>query len=40
MASNFSATELRARAESFSRQRFRRRFRYLMERVLPAGKGT
>ena len=40
MASSFSAAELRARAESFSRQRFRRRFRYLMERILPAGMGT
>jgi len=27
--------QLRARAESFSRQRFRRRFSYLLERVLP-----
>jgi len=27
---------LRARAESFSRQRFRRRFNYLLERVLPS----
>ncbi|MGE5234924.1 MAG: glycosyltransferase [Acidobacteriota bacterium] len=30
---------LRTRAESFSRQRFRRRFTYLLERVLPGGLG-
>ena len=39
-ASTYSPSELRARAESFSRQRFRRRFGYLLERVLPAGPGT
>jgi glycosyltransferase involved in cell wall biosynthesis len=31
----FDAKVLRARAESFSRARFRRRFTYLLERVLP-----
>ena len=40
MARSFSPSELRARAESFSRQRFRRRFAYLLERVLPARQGT
>jgi len=40
LSSTFRASELRARAESFSSQRFRRRFRYLLERVLPAGLGT
>ncbi len=40
MGSNFDLTELRSRAESFSRQRFRRRFGYLLERVLPAGSRT
>ena len=34
---SFAARNLRARAESFSRQRFRRRFTYLLERVLPNG---
>jgi glycosyltransferase involved in cell wall biosynthesis len=37
LARNFDAGKLRARSESFSRQRFRRRFAYLLERVLPAG---
>ncbi len=36
LAQCFAADTLRARAESFSRQRFRRRFTYLLERVLPA----
>jgi glycosyltransferase involved in cell wall biosynthesis len=39
LASGYSVAELRARAESFSRPRFRRRFRYLLDRVLPAGAG-
>jgi glycosyltransferase involved in cell wall biosynthesis len=33
---SYDAARLRQRAESFSRQRFRRRFGYLLERVLPA----
>jgi glycosyltransferase involved in cell wall biosynthesis len=33
---SFDPAALRSRAESFSRQRFRRRFTYLLERVLPA----
>ncbi len=32
---SFDPAALRSRAESFSRQRFRRRFAYLLERVLP-----
>jgi len=36
---DFPRAALRARAESFSRQRFRRRFAYLLERVLPARTG-
>ena len=36
-ATTFSPAELRSRSESFSRQRFRRRFGYLLERVLPVG---
>jgi glycosyltransferase involved in cell wall biosynthesis len=36
MGRSFAPAQLRSRAESFSRQRFRRRFRYLLERVLPA----
>ena len=36
MGRTFEPAELRSRAESFSRQRFRRRFAYLLERVLPA----
>jgi len=36
LARRFDARDLHARAESFSRQRFRRRFAYLLERVLPA----
>lgn len=36
MAKSFDAAALRSRAESFSRQRFRRRFTYLLDRVLPA----
>jgi len=39
MARRYDPTKLRSRAESFSRQRFRRRFAYLLERVLPA-RGT
>jgi glycosyltransferase involved in cell wall biosynthesis len=35
-ARSFDTATLRRRAESFSRQRFRRRFGYLLERVLPA----
>ena len=35
LSSSFDAKLLRARAESFSRQRFRRRFTYLLERVVP-----
>ncbi len=35
IAKSFDREELRVRAESFSRQRFRRRFHYLLERVLP-----
>ena len=35
LASRFAIDALRARAESFSRHRFRRRFSYLLERVLP-----
>jgi glycosyltransferase involved in cell wall biosynthesis len=37
MSSTWSERALRTRAESFSRQRFRRRFTYLLERVLPGG---
>jgi glycosyltransferase involved in cell wall biosynthesis len=37
LKSGYDTTILRQRAESFSRQRFRRRFTYLLERVLPAG---
>jgi len=33
LSRRFSPAALRARAESFSRERFRRRFRYLLERV-------
>lgn len=36
LAGSWDAPALRARAESFSRERFRRRFRYLLERVVPA----
>ncbi len=36
MGRSFDPAALRARAEGFSRQRFRRRFGYLLERVLPA----
>jgi glycosyltransferase involved in cell wall biosynthesis len=36
MKKSHDPDELRARAESFSRQRFRRRFHYLLERVLPS----
>ncbi len=36
LTQRFDAEPLHARAESFSRQRFRRRFAYLLERVLPA----
>ncbi len=36
MGRSFDPVGLRSRAESFSRQRFRRRFTYLLERVLPA----
>lgn len=39
MAKSHDPEELRARAESFSRQRFRLRFHYLLERVLP-GRGA
>jgi len=39
IAARHDPEELRARAESFSRQRFRRRFHYLLERVLP-GRGV
>jgi glycosyltransferase involved in cell wall biosynthesis len=35
-AQSYDPTKLRSRAESFSCQRFRRRFAYLLERVLPA----
>jgi glycosyltransferase involved in cell wall biosynthesis len=35
LANTYDVGRLRARAESFSRQRFRRRFQYLLERVLP-----
>jgi hypothetical protein len=35
LARTFDSARLRSRAESFSRQRFRRRFGYLLERVLP-----
>lgn len=35
LARSWDAAVLRARAESFSRERFRRRFRYLLERVVP-----
>ncbi|HVN32443.1 MAG TPA: glycosyltransferase [Thermoanaerobaculaceae bacterium] len=35
-AASYDRTKLRSRAESFSRQRFRRRFAYLLERVLPS----
>ena len=35
LAARFDTALLRARAESFSRPRFRRRFAYLIERVLP-----
>jgi glycosyltransferase involved in cell wall biosynthesis len=38
-AKSYDRTRLRSRAESFSRERFRRRFAYLLERVLPA-RGT
>ncbi|HUK14017.1 MAG TPA: glycosyltransferase [Thermoanaerobaculaceae bacterium] len=37
LARRHDAAALRSRAESFSRQRFRRRFAYLLERVLPDG---
>ncbi len=36
MGRSYDPATLRLRAESFSRQRFRRRFAYLLERVLPA----
>jgi glycosyltransferase involved in cell wall biosynthesis len=36
MATTYEPATLRSRAESFCRQRFRRRFTYLLERVLPA----
>src|SRR5512136_2412812 len=36
MTASYDRTTLRSRAESFSRQRFRRRFAYLLERVLPS----
>ncbi len=35
LSSTYDAKTLRSRAESFSRTRFRRRFTYLLERVLP-----
>jgi len=35
LARESAAAALRRRAESFSRGRFRRRFAYLLERVLP-----
>jgi glycosyltransferase involved in cell wall biosynthesis len=35
LAGDYPARRLRTRAESFSRPRFRRRFAYLLERVLP-----
>ena len=34
---SFDTAVLRARADSFSRHRFRRRFSYLLERVVPGG---
>jgi glycosyltransferase involved in cell wall biosynthesis len=40
LAKQFDPARLRSRAESFSRQRFRRRFSYLLERVLPARAAT
>jgi glycosyltransferase involved in cell wall biosynthesis len=40
IARRFESKALRSRAESFSRQRFRRRFTYLLERVLPARTGS
>jgi len=36
-ARTWDSRVLRQRAESFSRERFRRRFSYLLERVMPAG---
>jgi glycosyltransferase involved in cell wall biosynthesis len=40
LSRRFDAVALRTRAESFSRPRFRRRFGYLLERVLPNGAGA
>ncbi len=39
LAAEWDVRTLRTRAESFSRQRFRRRFAYLLERALPGGTG-
>jgi glycosyltransferase involved in cell wall biosynthesis len=38
LARNWDPKVLRSRAESFSRERFRRRFTYLLERVVPVGR--
>ncbi|NWF99508.1 MAG: glycosyltransferase [Thermoanaerobaculaceae bacterium] len=38
LAREWDARVLRARAESFSRERFRRRFSYLLERILPGSR--